>query len=399
MIFGDRKSFVPSTSDQQGAESLLPAGLADLLPPDADKENVLVNVIASHFTAYGYQRVKPPLLEFERSLLRRVGGATEAHTFRLMDPISHGMLGVRADITPQIGRIAQSRLANAPRPLRLCYTGQVLRVHGNQLRPERQFTQAGVELIGSDHVDADAEIVLLAIECLSALHIPGLSVDLTLPSLVPTLTRWLAMAEDRAQALRDALDRKHAAEVKDLAGEHADLFLALLRAAGPAGPALAALEKIEMPDEAAQERHRLAQLVVRLMEAAPHLTITIDPVEHRGYDYEAGLSFALFAKGVKGELGRGGRYIIGENGQKDPATGFTLYIDTVLRATPMIKMKKRLYLPHGTPLDIARQKRLEGWATIAALAPEDKDTPDALPQEAKRLGCDALWQQDKIVAL
>src|SRR3546814_4732936 len=84
-------------------------------------------------------------------------------TFRLMDPVSQRMMGLRADMTPQVARIATTRLKKAPRPLRLCYGGQVLQVRGSQLRPERQFAQAGVELIGAPEESADAEVVLLAI--------------------------------------------------------------------------------------------------------------------------------------------------------------------------------------------------------------------------------------------
>ena len=97
-----------------------------------------------------------------------MGAAMASHTFRLMDPVSQRMMGLRADMTPQVGRIAASRLKGAPRPLRLSYAGQVLRVKGEQLRPERQIGQVGVELIGTASAAADAEAVLLAAEALRA---------------------------------------------------------------------------------------------------------------------------------------------------------------------------------------------------------------------------------------
>ena len=142
-------------------KALLPAGLRDALPEEAEREAMAVHSLMNAFRAEGYQTVKPPLMEFEQSLLSGPGGELTQHLFRLMDPISQQMMGLRADITPQIARIAASRLAGSPRPLRLCYSGQVLRVRGDQLRPERQFTQAGIELFGSDAVKADVEIVAL----------------------------------------------------------------------------------------------------------------------------------------------------------------------------------------------------------------------------------------------
>src|ERR1700726_3167867 len=115
--------------------ALLPAGLYDLLPPDAEREAEvtarLMGVLASH----GYERVKPPLVEFEETLLSGAGAAMASETFRTMDPISHRMIGVRADMTPQVARIAATRLRHLPRPLRLSYAGQVLRVKGSEVRP------------------------------------------------------------------------------------------------------------------------------------------------------------------------------------------------------------------------------------------------------------------------
>ncbi len=110
-----------------------------------------------------------------------------------MDPISQRMIGLRADMTPQIARIATTRLKDAPRPLRLFYAGQVLRVRGGEIRAERQVGQVGAELIGSDAVAADIEVAAVAAEALTALGIAGLSVDLTLPTLVPALCRALGL--------------------------------------------------------------------------------------------------------------------------------------------------------------------------------------------------------------
>src|SRR6516162_2106166 len=167
--------------------ALLPAGLRDLLPPEAETEAASVEALMEVFAAHGYQRVKPPLLEFEDSLLAGSGGAVAEQTFRLMDPESQRMMGLHADTTPQVARIATTRLAQGPRPLRLSYAGQCLRVRGSQLAPDRQIAQAGVELIGCDNPAADAEIVLVGAEALASVGLMRTSFDLTLPALVPVL--------------------------------------------------------------------------------------------------------------------------------------------------------------------------------------------------------------------
>ncbi|WP_193367984.1 ATP phosphoribosyltransferase regulatory subunit [Pelagibius marinus] len=373
-------------------KGLLPAGLEDVLPPLAAHESAVVERLIAAFQAQGYDRVKPPLLEFEEALLAGAGAAVAGQTFRLMDPVSQRMMGLRADMTPQVARIATTRLKNTPRPLRLCYGGQVLQVRGSQLRPERQFAQAGVELIGATDATGDAEVVALAIEALTALGVENLSVDLNLPPLVGALAKDLGLAAEQVAELRLALDRKDAAEVSDLAGGHAGLFQELLRAAGPADKALAALEKLALPAAAAGEVRHLAEVVALICAAAPQARLTVDPVEHRGFEYQTGISFILFAKGVRGELGRGGRYeASGPNGERESSTGFTLFMDTVLRALPAPAPARRVYLPLGTPAEEGRRLRAEGWVTLAGL------TAEADPAvEARRLGCGHMLRDGEI---
>ena len=118
--------------------ALLPTGMHDLLPPEAEIEAEVVTQLMTTLAAHGYERVKPPLVEFEQTLFAGAGAAMAGATFRMMDPVSHRMIGVRADMTPQIARIAAARLGDVPRPLRLSYAGQVLRVTGSEIRPERQ---------------------------------------------------------------------------------------------------------------------------------------------------------------------------------------------------------------------------------------------------------------------
>jgi ATP phosphoribosyltransferase regulatory subunit len=372
--------------NEPGDTALLPAGLEDILPPHAAHEAGVAERLIAAFAGCGYERVKPPLMEFEETLLAGAGAAVAQQTFRLMDPVSQRMMALRADMTPQVARIAAIRLKNAPRPLRLCYSGQVLRVRGGQLRSERQFGQVGVELIGAPQDSADAEVVLLATEALGAVGVSRLSIDLSLPPLVGILAADLGFDDGAGRALRRALDRKDVAAVDKLAGDRAPAFQALLRTAGPAEGALEALAALALPASAAGEVARLGRVVNLIRAAALELTLTIDPVEHRGFEYQTGVSFTLFAEGVRGELGRGGRYSAElADGKRESSTGFTLYMDTVLRALPQAEVPRRLYLPHGTDSARGRELRTAGWATLAGLEPAD-DTK----AEARRLACSHL---------
>ena len=370
--------------------ALLPTGLRDLLPPEAGAEATLAEALLGRFAAEGYERVKPPLVEFEESMLSGAGAGLADQTFRLMDPASHRMMAVRSDLTPQIARIAASRLARSPRPLRLSYAGEILRARGGELRPERQFRQVGFELIGIGAGAAcDAEVILLAAEALAGLRLEGgLSVDLNAPTLVASLIADAGLDAGRASRLREALDRKDRAAVEGIGGEAAELLVRLLRTTGVAETALDALARLALPGAAAGALAQLLEVATLLREAAPGLALTIDPVEWRGFEYHTGTSFSLFAGGVRTELGRGGRYSVESTGaEAEEAAGCTIYVDTVLRAAPAPPASRRVYLPHGTPRSDAAGLRGEGWVTIAGLAPE----PD-LAAEAARLGCSHVWQ-------
>jgi ATP phosphoribosyltransferase regulatory subunit len=375
--------------------ALLPVGLYDLLPPEAEVEAAVTARLMGVLAAHGYERVKPPLVEFEETLLSGAGTAMASDTFRTMDPASHRMVGVRADMTPQVARIAATRLAHRPRPLRLSYAGQVLRVKGSQMRPERQVGQAGAELIGALGPAADVEAVAVAGEALEAVGVPHLSVDLTLPTLVPAIADAYGIAGGRAAALRAALDRKDAAAVAHLAGEAGELLSRLVAAAGPGAAARAALDRLDLPERASRERDRLSAVLDGLAGAMPALKVTVDPVENRGFEYHTGISFTFFARvdpelGPLGELGRGGRYEAGDPGAPEPATGFTLYTDTILRTLAPPPPRRRLLVPLDADRARAGGLRAEGWITVAALFP----APD-WHEEARRLDCGYVLVNDE----
>jgi ATP phosphoribosyltransferase regulatory subunit len=366
--------------------ALLPAGLRDVLPNDAAFEALIVERLVAFLSARGYDRVKPPLIEFEDGLLSGAGVAVAPQTFRLMDPVSQRMMGVRADITPQIARIAGSRLANSPRPLRLSYAGDVLRVRGSQLRPERQIVQVGAELIGSAAPTADAEIIAMAVEAIAEQGVAGLSVDLTVPRLVPSVNSQHDLPAENVGPLRAALDRKDAGSVGALAGSAAVTLCALLSATGPIDEALEKLERIDLPDQAAAERSRVAEVVDLVRRLSPDIKLTLDPVEHRGFEYHTGIGFTVFAAGASSELAIGGRYRTRyadrDDGEGDRATGVTLYVDAILSLLPSHQPQRRLLISYDSAPSVLSGLRKEGWITVMALAEVDD-----MAVEAKRLGC------------
>lgn len=370
-------------------KALLPPGLSDSLPPDAEFEEYLARSLMDRFACYGYQRVRPPLIEFEDGLLDGAGVMLAERTFRLMDPVSHRMLGLRADITPQVARLVNSRMKTAPRPLRLSYCGDVLRVTGSQLSPEREFRQVGVELIGAAHASlGDAEVILLGSEALSDLGVKGLSVDVTMPQVARLVCDELEASEEQKARLLAALDRKDLAAVSEVGGEAAPVLADLLSASGPVESALERLESMNLPEQAGQLAKRLRDVLDMVKAEAPDLTVTVDPVESRGFEYHTGISFTLFAQGVRRELGCGGRYLTPSG---EPATGFTLYLTSLMRAVEPPTPSKRVYVPFQIPPEIANKLRRQGWVVVKGLLPVDDDI-----DEAKRLACDHVWHDGAV---
>ena len=351
---------------------LLPEGLGDRLPgPAAVAQKVrraALDVLASH----GYDRIETPTIEFEKSMASRMAGVQPRRMFRLVDPVSLRTLALRSDITVQVGRIAATSLGDAPRPLRLCYSGQVLTIKGDGLDPARERLQLGAELVGSDTVAAAAEVVTLAIEALKAAGVTGVSVDFTLPDLVDTLAASaLPLAPHVTGAVRRELDAKDAGGLVDAGGE---AYLPLLYAIGPFEQAITRLAEFDVGGALASRIQGLRQIADRVSGSA---RITLDPSERHGFEYQSWFGFTVYGEGVSGALGRGGTYRI--LGRDEPATGFSLYPDPLIEALAQeLPRQALLFLPIDHDAQIAQRLRAVGWRTVAALSPAD---------DAASLGC------------
>jgi ATP phosphoribosyltransferase regulatory subunit len=346
---------------------LLPEGFHDRLPPLADAAARLEARVLGVARSYGYEQVDPPLAEFADALASRLKAGRMRDAVRFVDPVSQRTLAIRPDITAQVGRIAATRMAHHPRPVRLSYAGPVIKLRASELSPERAARQIGCELIGLDSVAAATEIVRVAVEALRAGGVEGLAIDFTLPDLVDTLAAD-ALEPGALEALRERLDAKDAGGVAAIDSA----YLPLIEAAGPFDSAMARLR--------ASDAGKLGTRLDGLAEIAAALSgeaaLTLDPTERHGFEYQSWLGFSIFAAGVRGEIGRGGSYVIvHEDGREEAAVGFSLYADPILAAGIGAGERRRLFLPFGTPGEVGAKLRAEGWVTVAAL--EAEDTPAA----------------------
>ena len=365
-------------------QDLLPEGLEDRLPQSAAATARIERAALGVMDAHGYDRVRPPLIEFEQSMARRMDGVRTRRMFRFVDPVSLRTLVLRSDMTVQVGRIAATGLAGKPRPLRLCYAGMVARITGDLIDPRREALQLGAELIGTDSAPAAGEIVELAISALEAAGARGISIDFTLPDLVDTLADGnFALEPDRREAVRRELDAKDAGGLREAGGE---AFLPLLYATGPFEEAVAKLEHLDAGGALASRIGGLRQIAARVGDRA---RLTLDPSERHGFEYQSWFGFTVYAEGVRGALGRGGTYCI--LGTNEPATGFSLYPEDLVEAVKADEpLGRKLYLPLEHDRAAAARFRSEGWRTLAALS--EAEDPQAL-------GCSHILEREEARAL
>lgn len=349
--------------------ALLPEGLRDRLPPFADAAAAVEARVLAAIGRYGYERVDPPLAEFADGLGSRLKAGALHDAVRFVDPVSQRTLAIRPDMTAQVARIAATRMGHHPRPVRLSYAGTVLKLRASQLSPARELRQIGCELFGLDSVAAAQEVVLAAADALAAAGVGGASIDFTLPDLVDVLAAGpLPVAPEVLDALRERLDAKDAGGVAALA----PAYLPLVTAAGPFDRALARLRAFDATGALASRLDGLAAIAQALGD---RVTMTLDPTERHGFEYQTWFGFSLFARARSGELGRGGSYtVVHEGGAEEPATGFSLFLDRLVDAEAQPE-RRRLFLPFGTPATDAARLRAQGWVAIAALQADD--TPQA----------------------
>lgn len=350
---------------------LLPEGFRDRLPGEAEAAARCARAMLDILSSHGYVRIAPSLAEFETSMVKR-GSGMQSRLLRFSDPVSGNSVALRGDITMQVGRIAATHMVDAPRPLRLSYHGPVLRLKAAPLRPEREITQIGAELIGNDSVAAASEILRIAIEALEAAGVKQIVVDLTLPDLVETLAdSAFPFDADGVDAVRAELDMKDAGALADMG---ADAYLPLLAATGPFDDAIARLEAIDAKGALASRIAALKEIAAPL---AGRATVTLDPTERHGFEYQSWFGFTLFASGYAAALGRGGTYAITRmDGAQEVATGFSLYPDPLVDRASTPPEEKRLFLPLGTDPAKAARMRADDWITVAAL--DETDSARAL---------------------
>lgn len=362
---------------------VLPEYVEDILPPLAQRIERLRRDVLDLFLVYGYELVMPPMIEYLESLLTGTGHDLDLKTFKLVDQLSGRMIGLRADITPQVARI-DAHLLNRDGVTRMCYCGSVLHALPSGMMGTREPMQIGAELYGHAGIESDIEILQLMLEALRISGVPGLHLDLGHVGLFRAIVRHADIAPALEGDLFQALQAKDTSSLRELTRTlnraDRDALLLLPQLFGDAEVLEEARAKLPALPEIAQSLDELKAIVVATSDRVGE--VLIDLAELRGYHYHSGIVFAAYAKGSANAVALGGRYDeVGKAfGRARPATGFSLHLRELAALVPDNGELTAILAPYGDEPSLAaaiRALRDQGEVVIVDLPGHTKTARDA----------------------
>ena len=378
---------------------LLPDGMTELLPPDAQRVETLRRELLDLFHRWGYELVMPPMVEYLESLLTGAGAELDLQTFKVTDQLTGRLMGVRADIAPQVARIDAHSYRQGS-PTRLCYAGGVLHAKAASLLSSRSPIQVGAELYGDQSLESDLEIISLMISGLHQVQLNSLHVELGHVGIYRQLAKEAGLPKEIERSLFSTLQQKSLKDIEDVLAKieldekYRSMFLALPRLNGGQDCLIKAREVFATASsDILVAIGQLEVLSHRLQARFPELTLSFDLSELRGFQYHTGLVFAAFAPSHGEALAKGGRYDgAGEAfGRARPATGFStdlrVVLDHIVNHTQALERQGILAPEIGDDEAFGN----EIWEQIQALRDQGERVVARLPGQIHRadeLGCD-----------
>jgi ATP phosphoribosyltransferase regulatory subunit len=372
---------------------LLPEYIEDVLPPEAARIEALRRRLLDQFRAHGYELVSPPMLEYLESLLTGTGHDLDLRTFKLVDQLSGRMMGLRADITPQVARI-DAHLLNREAVTRLCYCGSVLHTRPRGMDKTREPMQIGAEIYGHPGIESDLEIQRLLFRALSACGLASPRLDIGHVGIFRAICRRGGIGAELEAELHEALEAKDsprlAAITRPLPAATRDALLPLPGLYGDPGVLERAQKTLPAHPEIAAA---LADL--RRLARDNHFQVSIDLADLRGYHYHSGVVFSAFVDGAPGAVALGGRYDeVGKAfGRARAATGFSMDLRVLAQAAPAGEARGAIRAPWGGDGDATQQAALS--AEIERLRAAGEIVIQALPGARDGEGCERELVQEK----
>lgn len=327
---------------------LLPEGIDELMPQEAAQLEKMHRTLVDFMRSWGYQLVVPPLVEYLDSLLTGTAKTLDIQTFKLTDQMSGRMLGIRADMTPQVARIAAHKLRNEADILRLCYIGSVLHTLPTGLDGARNPIQLGAEIYGHAGPESDIESIELMVALLNVSGaVSKMALDIGHVGVYRGLAEFAQLTESQEQELFSALQRKASAEIDallqayDINNDAKQMLQELSELNGDQSVLDRAKQVLKKAPQSVQDAlTTLEQIANALTQRLPDIAINFDLAELRGYHYHTGVVFAAYKPNSSHAIAAGGRYDdIGEDfGLAQPATGFSLDLKKLVTELPTQKL-------------------------------------------------------------
>ncbi len=377
---------------------LLPEHIADVLPAQARRIEDLRRTLLDRARGYGFELVMPPLLEHLESLLSGTGRELDLKTFKLVDQLSGRMLGVRADTTPQAARI-DAHLLNREGVTRLCYCGPVLHTVPGGLNATREPLQFGAETFGHAGLEADLEIMELALDCLRAADVGDLVIDLADARVLRGVLAGVPFDEAQLQDVVAALSQKDASTLQALTREAPEearrALQALLRLYGGDEVLSSARQVLPARPLVTAALEQLEWLASHLRKSFPGLRIGFDLSEMSGYAYYSGPRFAIYGSRARDTLARGGRYdeVGAVFGRNRPAVGFSLDLKALAESALPAPSAKAIRAPWGedAALRAAVRRLREAGETVLAVLPGHEVEAQAFECDRELVAVGGQW--------
>ena len=369
---------------------LLPEGVEEILPPEAFRLESFRRQLLDLYSSWGYELVITPLIEYLDSLLVGSSHDLDLHTFKITDQLTGRMMGVRADITPQVARIdahclARQGDANREGPVRLCYADHVLHTKPRGLLASRVPIRIGAELFGHAGVGCDIELICLMHETMDTARIDEIHIVLGHVGIFRSLVRAAQLSVDSEKELFDALQRKAFEEIDSLLDSHVDdddirrMLRELSRLSGDESVLTQALDTFgTAPSSVRKELAELEAIALGVKKRLPAISLGFDLCELRGYEYHTGIVFAAYTPGYGRAVAQGGRYDdIGQVfGRARPASGFDSDLKVIARLSQtQFDTIKAISAPcSGDPAlaDLIVQLRRDGERVVVDLAADEE---------------------------
>ena len=359
---------------------VLPDHIADVLPSEARHIEELRRLCLDTARVFGYELVIPPLMEHIESLLSGTGSSLDLQTFKMVDQLSGRTLGLRVDTTPQVARI-DAHLLNRAGVTRLCYCGPTLHTRAPGPYATREPLQLGAEIYGHAGLEADLEILQLALQCLHVSGISSFHVDLSDARILPALLRGQSLASSQQEAIAQALSGKDISAIRRIG---ASLPTSLCEALVALVQLYGGLDVLDQAEEIFKDWPEVLLALSQMRWLATHVhghQVSIDLADLRGATYYSGPRFAVFVPEASDALVRGGRYdeVGALFGRKRPAAGFSLDIKALVSLIQRPVPQAAIRAPWGEDAGLHQaitQLRQQGHTVVCMLPGHDSEVDE-----------------------